>query len=164
MRSCRKWISFHRVRRTLGRTMTITRLALLGIREVLSAPIHFDGLLVRWVARMTSLISKKPSEEIVIESYSARMYREDGGSARSIHLSVHADGSVRLEAYDSGSSVEEVWGDSDYEFWVTVPATALRKLAFALLREKYVGRDRAVDELAAFCKREDIEYEWDSYA
>jgi hypothetical protein len=63
-----------------------------------------------------------------------------------------------------GTRVKEVWGDSDYEFWVDVPATALRKLAFALLREKYTGQDKAVDEFRAFCKREDIEHEWNSYA
>jgi len=98
------------------------------------------------------------------ETYSTSLYRKEGDPFRSIHLSVNTDGSVRLDAQDMGTRVKEVWGDSDYEFWVDVPATALRKLAFALLREKYTGQDKAVDEFRAFCKREDIEHEWNSYA
>jgi hypothetical protein len=98
------------------------------------------------------------------ETYSTNLYRKESDPFRSIHLHVEVDGSVRLDAQDMGTHVKEIWGDSDYEFWVDVPATALRKLAFALLREKYTGRDKAVDEFTAFCKREDIEHEWNSYA
>ena len=98
------------------------------------------------------------------ETYSTQIYRQEGDSFRSVRLSVNADGSVRLDAQDMGKQVEEVWGDSDYEFWVDVPAAALHKLVFALLREKYSGRDGAVDEFTAFCKREDIQHEWGSYA
>ena len=98
------------------------------------------------------------------ETYSAEVFRKEGDPFRSVNLSINADGSVRLEAQDMGTRVEEIWGDSDYEFWVDVPATALCKLVFALLREKYAGRDKAVDELTAFCKREGIEHKWGSYA
>jgi hypothetical protein len=98
------------------------------------------------------------------ETYSTEIYRKEGDPFRSVRLSIDADGSVRLDAQDMGARVEEVWGDSDYEFQVDVPATALRKLVFALLREKYASRDGAVDEFAAFCKRENIEHEWNSYA
>ena len=72
-------------------------------------------------------------------AYSTEIYRQEGDSFRSVRVSVNTDGSVRLDAQDMGAQVEEVWGDCDYEFWVDVPATALRKLAFALLREKYAG-------------------------
>ena len=97
------------------------------------------------------------------ETYSTELYRQEGSNFRSVRLFVNADASVRFEAQDMGKSVEEVWGDSDYEFWVDVPATALRKLTFILLREKYAGRSGAVDEFRELCKREGIEHEWDSY-
>ncbi len=95
------------------------------------------------------------------ETFSVELYRQEGDNFRSLRLSVNADGSVRLDAQDMSSFV--VWGDSDYEFWVDVPATALRKLTFTLLREKYAGRSGAVDKFSKFCKREGIEHEWDSY-
>jgi|SRR5579862_863817 len=98
------------------------------------------------------------------EPFSIELYRQEGEPFRSVRLFVDADGSLRLDAQDMGKVVEEMWGDGDYEFWVDVPATALRKLVFVLLREKYAGRVGAVDEFTAFCKREEIEHEWDSWA
>jgi hypothetical protein len=98
------------------------------------------------------------------EICSTELYRRDGDPFRVVRLRVNADGSVRLETQDMGAVVKEVWGDSDYEFWVDVPAAELRKLVFALLREKYSGREGAVDEFTAFCKQEGIAHEWDSYA
>ncbi len=98
------------------------------------------------------------------QTYATDLYRLEGDPSRSVRLSVHADGSVRLDAQDMGTDVEAIWGDTDYEFWVDVPGTALRKLVFALLREKYAGRDGAVGEFRAFCGKEEIEHRWDSWA
>ncbi len=98
------------------------------------------------------------------KTYSAEVYRQEGDNFRSVNLSIDADGSIRLQAQDMGKLVEEIWGDSDYEFWVHVPPAEIRKLAFALLRQKYAGREGAVDEFRSFCKREAIEHEWGSYA
>jgi hypothetical protein len=97
------------------------------------------------------------------ETRSAELYRQEGAEYRSIRLTVHPDGSVRLDAHDMGKLTEEMWGDTDYEFWVDVPATALSKLVFALIREKYAGRSGAVDEFRAFCQKEEIAHEWDSW-
>jgi len=33
-----------------------------------------------------------------------------------------------IDGYDIGSTVEEAWGDSDYEYVMTIPATSLVKL------------------------------------
>jgi hypothetical protein len=95
---------------------------------------------------------------------SAEIYRQEGENFRAVNVSVDADGSVRLHAQDMGKRVEEIWGDSDYEFWVHVPSAEIHKLAFALLREKYAGCEGAVDEFRSFCQREGIEHEWGSYA
>jgi hypothetical protein len=68
-----------------------------------------------------------------------------------------------MDAQDMGEFVEKIWGDEDYEFWVDVPATALPKLVFALLRDRYVGRAGAVDEFRDFCKQNGIDHEWSSW-
>ena len=98
------------------------------------------------------------------EIYGAEIYRQEGAEFRSIRLTVQADGSVKLDAQDMGKTTEKVWGDNDYEFWVDVPAKALHKLVFSLIREKYSGRNGAVDEFRAFCEKEGIENKWDSWA
>jgi hypothetical protein len=69
----------------------------------------------------------------------------------------------KMDAQDKGKLVDEIWGDDDYEFWVDVPATAIHKLVFSLLREKYFGRGGAVDEFCAFCTREGVEHQWQSW-
>ena len=97
------------------------------------------------------------------EAYSAEIYRQEGDEFRSIRLSVSAEGAVRLDAQDMGKLTKEIWGDDDYEFWVDVPATALPKLVFALIRDKYSGRNGSVDEFRALCEREGIEHTWDSW-
>jgi hypothetical protein len=97
------------------------------------------------------------------ETYSAELYRTEGAEFRSVRLTVKPDGSILLDAQDMGKTVEEIWGDTDYEFWVDVSATALRKLVFALLRDRYADRPGAVDEFNKFCEKEGIDHEWDNW-
>lgn len=99
----------------------------------------------------------------MIEPYMAELFRQEGDLFRSVRLTINTDGSVKLDTQDMGKTVKEIWGDDDYEFWVDVPAAALYKLLFTLLREKYSGRSDAVDEFRAFCKKEEIEHSWDSW-
>jgi hypothetical protein len=98
------------------------------------------------------------------EKYSAELYRQQGTNSRFVNLTVKPDGSVLMETQDMGEYVERIWGDSDYEFWMDVPAGALPKLVFALLRDRYAGRAGAVDEFRNFCKQETIDHKWDSWA
>ena len=94
-----------------------------------------------------------------MSDYSVELYREEGSQSRSVVLSVGPDGAVKLDTYDTGEVVERTWGHEDYEWWVDVPSSQVRKLLFALLRDRYSGRSDAVDEFAAFCKKEGIDYE-----
>jgi hypothetical protein len=41
-------------------------------------------------------------------------------------------GNLVVEGYDIGKTVEEYWGDSDYEYAVTVPPPEVEKLCTAL--------------------------------
>jgi len=97
------------------------------------------------------------------ETYSAELYRQEGDDFRVVSLKINADGSVRLDAQDMGKVVEKIWGEDEYEFWVDVPSTELQKLVFALIREKYSDRSRAVDEFQAFCKKEGIKSKWGNW-
>ena len=99
----------------------------------------------------------------MVENCSAEIYRQNGDPFRSICLCFCPDGSIKMDAQDKGKLVEKIWGDDDYEFWVNVPATAIHKLVFSLLREKYSGRRGAVDEFCAFCIRQGVEHQWQSW-
>jgi len=99
------------------------------------------------------------------ETYLTEIYREKHTAPRRlirvVSLSVDAIGSVSLDAMDASTNGSESWGDDDYEFCLDVPATALHKLVFALLREKYSSKREAVDEFNAFCAKERIEHKLD---
>jgi len=73
---------------------------------------------------------------------------------------VAADGSARLSRHDLRPSLKESSDDEDYEYHVNVPAAAVPKLVFALLREKYLGRSGAVHEFREFCEKQGIELWW----
>ena len=96
--------------------------------------------------------------------HSIELARRQGPEFRSVRVSLDNDGTITMDAQDMGPAVENVWGDSDYEFWVRTAPAAVPKLAFELLREKFAGRLDAVDALRDWCKTHGIEHVFDSYA
>ena len=55
-----------------------------------------------------------------------RLFRLERDDLRvSIDLSLDQSGRLVLEGYDVGSSIERVWGDSDYEYGFTVNLAAV---------------------------------------
>ena len=98
------------------------------------------------------------------EAISQEIFRQEGENFRSIMVNLEADGTLVLDAQDMGPLVQQVWGDSDYEFWCRVPPEAMGKLAFALMKKLYAGREQAVDELRALCAAEGVLHENGSYA
>ena len=95
---------------------------------------------------------------------SEEIFRQEGENFRSIRLSIMPSGGLQLDTQDMGRLVEEVWGDSDYEFWVTIPPEGLAKLARALVKKLYAGRENAVDELRELCVAEAVPHESGSWA
>ncbi len=91
------------------------------------------------------------------------IYKKIADDSSVIELCIDDSGAVKLQATDSGLAVEVFWNTDEYLFWVDVPASQLQKLAFALLKERYLDRGQAVDELTVFCKQHDIEHNWASW-
>lgn len=89
--------------------------------------------------------------------------RQEGTEFRSVRLAIEEDGAIKMDAQDIGPTVTRIWGDDDYEFWVRVPPASLAKLAFELLREKFVGQLSAVDAFRDWCTSHDIQHEFNSW-
>jgi hypothetical protein len=90
--------------------------------------------------------------------------RQEGTAFRRIDLRLKDDGEIVLEGQDMGPAVETIWGDTDYEYWVRVAPLSLPKLAFELLREKFLGRLDAVTAFRDWCRAHGVEHEFDNYA
>ena len=78
----------------------------------------------------------------------------------SIYAQVKSDGSLRFEGCDVGALPKRVWGDDDHEYWVTVPTSETSHLLLQLLKEKYSGNTRAVEEFRDFCVGNGISHEF----
>jgi hypothetical protein len=58
---------------------------------------------------------------------------------RSVGLQLESSGAIKIDAHDMGPTVKQFWDHDDYEFSVTIPATAVARLAFELLKERFAG-------------------------
>lgn len=56
-------------------------------------------------------------------------------------------GDLVLEGQDLGAAVREMWGDSDYEYWVTVKAAHREELLQLLVKERFDDAGGLVDWL-----------------
>jgi hypothetical protein len=97
-------------------------------------------------------------------SHVIEIARQEGTAFRRVDLRLEDDGAIVLEGQDMGPTVEEVWGDTDYEFWVRVALPSLPKLAFELLREKFAGRLDAVEAFRDWCRAHGVEHKFGNYA
>lgn len=94
---------------------------------------------------------------------SALLFKEDGDESRIVSLSCQDDGSIRLYTSDVGPTAERFWGSDEYEFWVTIAPDSIADLAFALLKERFSGKSKAVDELREFCERNGVKHSFDQW-
>lgn len=97
------------------------------------------------------------------EEKSVELYRKDGEAFRSVRASVKGDAFV-IETQDMGRLVEEVWGDSDYEFWTSVPREAWGQLLRALAIEFFANDPKATDRLRDICMTHGVPHKWDNWA
>jgi hypothetical protein len=91
------------------------------------------------------------------------LYRDEGRNFRSVRANIDDDKFV-IDTQDMGPVVEEVWGDSDYEFWTTVPREAWGDLLMAFAREFLAENPKATDKLKEICEKHGVEHTWESWA
>jgi len=87
------------------------------------------------------------------------------GGSTSIHIDMRIDenGDLLFSGQDIGNAPEEIFGDSDYEYWLTVPASEKDRLLLALLEKHYAGDASVVSTLREFMESKNIPYNFYSY-
>lgn len=83
----------------------------------------------------------------------------------SIHIraAILANGDLELAGQDIGKAPLEVFGDSDYEYWLTVPAAQKDSLLLALLESLHKGDPMVVSKMKAMCAAKNIPCEFFCY-
>lgn len=78
--------------------------------------------------------------------------REHGGESNRLDAKIKADGDLSLEGYYAGPMCEKFFGDSDYEFWLTIPAAYKDTILLHLLKERF----DSAQSMGAWLKELDI--------
>jgi hypothetical protein len=92
-----------------------------------------------------------------------QLAKQDDTEYRAVRLNIGSDGTIRMDTHDMGPIVERVWDHEDYEFSVEVPPSAVGRLAFELLRDKFAGNLKGVSEFRNFCEEHGIMHTFDSW-
>jgi len=126
------------------------------------------------------------------ESKTVQLYEERGETSRYIDAEITKDGDLVMTGQDLGKLPKEFWGDSDYEFFVYIPAKhkddvhrvllekfhsdnpnvvdqfedlkSIDDVILALLQKLYAGNPKAVDQFKDFMRSQGIPAEFDSWA
>ena len=87
------------------------------------------------------------------------------GGSTSIHIDMRIDenGNLLFSGQDIGDAPEEIFGDSDYEYWLTVPAAEKDRLLLALLEKHYAGDALVISTLREFMESKEIPCSFYSY-
>ncbi len=93
------------------------------------------------------------------------LFRSPKGTenARSIHLTLEPDFSLKMDAQDFGPAVEAKFGDGDYEFWYLLKPGSTKSLLVELIRDRFGGRDNGIGDFGAFLKERGIKADFGSW-
>ena len=85
-----------------------------------------------------------------------KLVRQGGSTSIYIDVSINENGDLLFSGQDIGSAPEEIFGDLDYEYWLTVPAVEKDKLLLALIEKHYAGDALVVSTLREFMESREI--------
>jgi hypothetical protein len=91
------------------------------------------------------------------------LYRQQGETTIHIEARITETGAVEVSGQDVGKAPQELWGDDDYEYWVTVAPEQKDRLLLALLEALYRDNPHAVVDLKELLTKNDIPYIFDSW-
>lgn len=67
------------------------------------------------------------------------LVKQPGATSVRITAEICENGDLQLSGQDLGKAPQEIFGKSDYEYWLTVPAAQRDPLLLALLEALYKG-------------------------
>jgi hypothetical protein len=80
-----------------------------------------------------------------------------------IDVRIKENGDLLFSGQDIGDAPEQIFGDIDYEYWLTVPAAEKDKLLLALIEKHYAGDAMLVSTLREFMESKQISCEFHSH-
>jgi hypothetical protein len=89
----------------------------------------------------------------------------DTKGTTSIYISaeINEKGDLLISGQDIGQAPQEMFGDSDYEYWLKVRASNKNLVLLAFLENLYAGNPSLISELMHFLESKNIPYEFFPY-
>jgi hypothetical protein len=81
------------------------------------------------------------------ETHQIVLVEQPGETSIRISAEIGKNGDLQLSGQDLGKGPQEVFDDSDHEYWLTVPAAQKDLLLLALLESLYKGDACAISKL-----------------
>lgn len=91
------------------------------------------------------------------------LVRTTGPTSIYIEAEITDDGDLLFSGQDLGDSPREIFGDSDYEYWLLIKAAHKDALLLALIEEAYAGNSKVISEFQGFLKSKGIPSEFHSF-
>jgi len=98
-------------------------------------------------------MAMEPIKKLVI-----RHERMDDGYSE-FTVGIDDSGSLVLEGVDAGEEVRRLFGDWDYEYWLTIPAEYRESVLLYLIKERF----SSVHDMREWLKEKNIPCEFTSY-
>ena len=92
-----------------------------------------------------------------------KLVRQSGSTSICIDARIEDNGDLRFSGQDIGEAPEEIFGDSDYEYWLTIPAAEKDRLLLALIEQAYQGNASVVSEFREFLESKGIPHAFHSF-
>ena len=83
-----------------------------------------------------------------------------GSTSIHIDVCIKENGDLLFSGQDFGKAPEEIFGDSDYEYWLTIPAAEKDRALLALIEKHYAGNSSVISELREFMESKKISREF----
>ena len=91
------------------------------------------------------------------------LVNQGGSTSTYIDVCVTKSGDLLFSGQDIGAAPAEMFGDSDYEYWLRVPAAEKDKLLLALIIKHYGGKAMVISKLRKFMESQKISCKFFSY-
>lgn len=92
-----------------------------------------------------------------------KLVRQSGSTSIHIDVRIEENGDLQFSGHDVGEAPEEIFGDIDYEYWLTVPATEKDRVLLALIEKMHRGNASVISEFREFLESKGISCAFHSF-
>lgn len=96
-------------------------------------------------------------------SNAIKLVRQSGSTSIYIDVCIEENGDLRFTGQDIGSAPEEIFGDMDYEYWLTVPAAEKDRVLLVLIEKLYRGDASVMSEFRQILESNGIRHNFHSH-